>query len=358
MDVHCYALDNWKACRSALTAAVQNYLGACTKLHSVCTQSRNLSRTRREIESALLAIDVELSSLASEEEELYKARIALGTARNSSTILTPVRILPPELLARVFLMLKIISPNGYRNKDLPAAHPLTSVSSYWRQIAIETPTLWTYIGVTTSYTSYDYPILSLRRTKGLPIDLYIYHAEDREDRNLHMEWSWAWQQKQSGFFTQASCQTRTLDINSWASSAEPIYSVLKYWLHSNSTDTLKHLCLLDASALHCYPLPIEWDLKLTLTKQSEDILRSLTELEMTFFVIPWGSPIYHGLINLQINVPLDSGVQIATSQFIAILTASPKLAVLKLFGLEVVPSDDWTIVRAVNLETFCLAGFL
>ncbi|KAG8788497.1 hypothetical protein FRC12_014498 [Ceratobasidium sp. 428] len=348
MELKSQALSRWKACRSGLTSAIREYLAACSDLHAVCTQTRYVSQNRQEVEEVLKAVDVELESLKSEEEELRRARNFLTATRNSSRLLSPAHRLPPELLTQVFIELR----HKYFCEDdvaePPYAHSLAGVSSYWRRIAIGTPILWTQIALTTHSPHYNYPNLLLQRSKGLPVTILIFHQTN--DPRVTMDCASLWLS-----FLQIAChQIHALEItNHCESSIKPISTMMKHWLKLGSLGNTTKLRLSTMSDKHA----LEQELELQPTSEHSDVLlRALTTLHLTRVTIPWSSPAYHGLVDLRLC--FESDIDIMDYELVGILTTSPNIVTLQLYGLNVEPSEDWGDVPVcpAHLETFCLGA--
>ncbi|KAG8783563.1 hypothetical protein FRC12_019585 [Ceratobasidium sp. 428] len=356
MELSCHVLSHWKARRSTLTSAIREYLSACANLHTICTQTQYGTQARQEVEGILQAVDAELEGLKHEEEELRKARSSLAANRNSSKLLSPAHGPPPEVLARIFIELK----NQYSSYDCQGVLPysdecwkvppytlsLTGVCSYWRQIAIKTPTLWTQVNLMTHSTSYEYPNLLLERSKGLPVNLHIFH--ETSDSIITPHWAFLW----STFIQAAGSQIRTLEITCGnMSSIEPISSLLKDWLNLGALRTTNRLCL---SALSD-DYQVEQNLKLQSTGvHSDSLLRDLTTLHLTRVVIPWNNPAYHGLADLRLC--FENDIKIKDYELVGILAASPNLVTLQLYGLNAKRSADWDHIPICpsNLETLCV----
>ncbi|KAG8708455.1 hypothetical protein FRC09_001253 [Ceratobasidium sp. 395] len=346
MELKCHTLNHWKTRRSMLTSAIREYLVACADLRAICTQTQYISQARQEVEEALQAVNVELEGLKSEEEELRKARDSLAATRNCSRILSPAHGLPPELLAQIFVQM------GHRDfceddtAKPPYAHPLAGVSSYWRRIAIETPTLWTQIALTTRSRHYNYSNLQLQRSKGLTVTIFIFHQTN--DPRVTMRCASLW----SSFLKTARNRIHTLEITSHCrASIKPIYSMMKHWLKIGYLGTTTRLRLSAMSDKH----ELEQDLELqSNSEHSESLLHALTTLHLTRVAIPWDSCAYHGLVDLRLC--FESDIDITDYEFAGILAASPHIVTLQLYGLNAEPSEDWDGIPIcpAYLETFCL----
>ncbi|KAG8692193.1 hypothetical protein FRC09_011402 [Ceratobasidium sp. 395] len=339
--IKCHALDNWKACRSALATAIQSYLAACADLRLTCSHIQRPHKTRREAEPILLAIDAELAGLASEEEELGKARTSLSVLRNTSSALVPAHSLPPEVLAHIFLMAQC-RPNG------PVSdHTFAQVSTYWRATAVNLPTLWTYINITPAQVNYEYAILSLDRSDVLPIHLDI-SSEGVVDQWDGYPARPAWEE----FLAIASRRVQTLNIfDSFREPETLLYEAMILLLHHGSEGVLKTLCIKRPDSDEYGDL---CDFSAGL---SDDILHSITILHLNDVMLAWTSSAYYNLIDLRLQFTEADEMVVSTSELAGVLGASPELTTLKLDYITITPSNDWNaenVVRLVHLEVLCL----
>ncbi|KAG8698750.1 hypothetical protein FRC08_005733 [Ceratobasidium sp. 394] len=336
-------LNNWRTCRSTLTVVVESYLAACTDLTTIICASSRQSHQRRGIETAILAIDTELTSLASEEVVLRNARVSLTAARNLSTTLAPIHALPPEVLASVFFMVQYDSSDVHDSKMLPPAQLLAGVSSYWRQVAINTPSLWTCIDITTTQTNYDYFTLLLDRSSNHPIYLTISEPNENNDRPLSGS--------SSTFLTRASRRVHTLDISSEGYQSGVTNTIMQLWLRHGLGGVTK---VLRARRLRGDPLQLGLP-----GEQAGEPLGSVAVLALDDVTIPWTSMVYHNLVDLRLWFSSSTKARISISQLATVLASSPGLVILKIYGLEVASLDDWdatTAVQLVHLEALFLGN--
>ncbi|KAG8709070.1 hypothetical protein FRC09_000893 [Ceratobasidium sp. 395] len=349
MDIECKALENWRVCRSALTAVIRNYLAACADLRLACSQVQCPLGTRREVEPVQLAIDAELASLASEESDLAKARASLLAIRNTSSTLAPVHTLPPEILARIFLIARY--PLHYYFKDgsdLAPVHTFAQVSSYWRSTTINLPYLWTHIRITPAQTSYEYAALFLHRSNGLPIYLDIRSeevVEQWDDYPAQPQWE--------KFLASASQQVHTLNLyDSFRLPETLLYEAIRLLLSHGSPGIMKALRIRRPEAEELGNLE-----PLLSANRSGDVLHSITVLHLDDVSIPWTSMIFHNLVDLQLEFATANEGEISMLQLANILAASPELVILKLQEMMITTSDNWSIekvVRPAHLELLYL----
>ncbi|KAG9119226.1 hypothetical protein FRC07_005837 [Ceratobasidium sp. 392] len=283
---------------------------------------------------------------------LHDAGISLATAKKPLAISTPIGTLPWEILKQIFLALQHTPDALAGLLDLPVAHAICGVNSYWRKVATETPALWTHIRIATNFRTYAYPRLLLDRSKGLPIDLYIHHLEQGEGQSqLALPW------EVLAFLSYACRKLRNLEMNSWANPTGAFFKVLRIWLNMGSLEAAKRIRLSDFAHSH-QQLSLEWGIELSPDEHASNMLHSLAGLDLSYIAFPWSSPAYHGLVDFRLCLSQDNNVRIKTSEISAIFATSPYLTTLKLYGLIVERSNNWngSTIQLAYLKTFCLAG--
>lgn len=74
----------------------------------------------------------------------------------------PINALPPEILSNIFLFLVFTSPFIHNPFDPPASVKqaywwlrCTRVCHYWREVALQFPTLWSFIVLDAEYPSFE-----------------------------------------------------------------------------------------------------------------------------------------------------------------------------------------------------------
>ncbi|KAG9119305.1 hypothetical protein FRC07_005726 [Ceratobasidium sp. 392] len=173
------ALHTWKSARILLADAIQSYLSACATLSVACARPTHTPLERTVVEDALVAVDSELTSLTSEAKALRDAQVGLSTLRNKSGKLTRINALPPEILTYIF---KLSTTYCMRDKAAKGCYnALARVDIYWRQLALDTPELWTHIDISpdapTGRSLYEASKLQLERAKGEPVYLHLHELK-------------------------------------------------------------------------------------------------------------------------------------------------------------------------------------
>ncbi|TFK64874.1 hypothetical protein BDN72DRAFT_222629 [Pluteus cervinus] len=95
---------------------------------------------------------------------------ALHAFRNT---FTPVYSLPPEVLSRIFSLVRHATSWDMSDKSSTSFKwpVLTSVSQHWRNVAIGSPDLWTHLS--NSYPKHVFQEW-LQRSKGTPLSIDLY----------------------------------------------------------------------------------------------------------------------------------------------------------------------------------------
>lgn len=126
-----------------LCSSVTLYLDACITLEAMTKPSLWLDQPG--LEQALLELANCVQPTHVNEERLTIARKTLNKARNRSTKLVSINVLPPEILVHIFDLSKChCTRDPYWFKGLPVdddLSPFLNVCTYWRQIALNAPKL-------------------------------------------------------------------------------------------------------------------------------------------------------------------------------------------------------------------------
>ncbi|KAG8678251.1 hypothetical protein FRC09_019988, partial [Ceratobasidium sp. 395] len=187
-------LQNWSIARMQLARATQSYLAACAAVESDCARTSVSFLDECALEDTYVNINAELGSLLADEQRLWRTRIKLQGLRNKSSVLSPVNLLPPEILTDIFIMAvdadrasraagnqrsqeegEASTPPRIRRADL--ATVISSVNIHWRRLAVRTRALWAHVdfgeGGARTNTPFARAKLWLERAKGAPLYVSI-----------------------------------------------------------------------------------------------------------------------------------------------------------------------------------------
>ncbi|KAJ7605589.1 hypothetical protein FB45DRAFT_1144050 [Roridomyces roridus] len=129
-----------------------------------------------ELDGRLASFDVEILRVREQLARLEDGRTALlDLRRRTKSILSPIRRIPPEILAEIFK-----AAGTSRSRFIFANTPwvLTHVCSRWRAIAISAASLWSFIHL--DYESHEYhPALVRTQVQRSPtLKIYFYGSEE------------------------------------------------------------------------------------------------------------------------------------------------------------------------------------
>ncbi|KAG8778819.1 hypothetical protein FRC12_024807 [Ceratobasidium sp. 428] len=131
-DLRSQAFLHWETIHAQLIETIRLYLEACMALHSACTTPDLLP------DKPYCDVDAKLLELCSGEEILIQARYVLKMVRNKSRALTPISMLPSEILVTIFSMASdecrktCFAPVFSESK--PKTPPFANVCTQWRQL--------------------------------------------------------------------------------------------------------------------------------------------------------------------------------------------------------------------------------
>ncbi|GAB1518489.1 hypothetical protein RhiTH_001548 [Rhizoctonia solani] len=328
-----------------LEAALSQYLDASLAVRRECINQttagpvlQNLRLTGQLDEAVLL------------EQKIQRARVAISFARNASPSIVPIHRLPPDLLAKIFLLFptteSCILDSGART--VPQEYPIcvSHVCTHWRQIAISLPQLWIHIDITATLLKNSSSLSRietfLSRSGKSQLELHVQYAyEDHaHDRKIDPSLEKA--------VAPLIPRIRRLrcDIPFLSYDTDPVdsisrkefsLSVLSQFLNTKATPgTLDALEIWLTGTINIFSiytneqLHREDALRLDMPAQHlEDLLFPVTTLRLTRCFPDWTSKAFHNLNELRLcafhdNAPLNE------SQLLVILASSPQLRVLEL----------------------------
>ncbi|KAF8597673.1 hypothetical protein BDV93DRAFT_366874 [Ceratobasidium sp. AG-I] len=333
--------DEWKTSHTLLKNAIQRHLSACSALGALCVQS-DLEESF--VNSALTEIDGDILAIPSMDEMLHRAQAHLLFAKNASR---PVNRLPAEILGYILALSKT---QCTRDLQLGVCQMDTTsvVCVHWRNIALNTPYMWSHIDVSRDPRCLKDMLLLLERSRKSLIHVHLYEPETSSYIPLNpinlMQHLIPHMDRIASLDIGVSYGSRVL-FNSWLNNGSP-----------NSTRSLVINRHLDESLII---LDEEYmDLNLYEIEHYSQILLSLRILCLRNAMFAWDSPAYCGLVDLRLDfTQLRSNPSISQSALACILASSPGLVILKVKHLVVTPSPGWdqpTITRLDCLEVLNL----
>ncbi|QRW07363.1 F-box-like protein [Ceratobasidium sp. AG-Ba] len=336
------ALAQWKTARAIFSSALESYLTTCDSLVAACTQPTRLRSERNAVDDALVAVDSELGLISSEIHTLYTSHISMCTLRNKSGKLTRINILPPEVLRSIFRLSNTYCLYDHRAKGCYNA--LAQVDRYWRQIALDTPELWTHVDVSpdTPTRSMGLSRMILERSKGGPIDLHVYEPENTAVGGpTHQEET----EKFKKFLSPYIPHIVTFRLETSLPTSYFAHSLTELWDETHIAN------LHDVSIIFPDPCGV-----LSLISDFPE----LETLHLQNAMLDLGSLVCHGLVDLRIECANGTIIPHIDSYDLAVtLAASPNLAMLKLnapFGrwderdLPLVTLDSLEVLNLTKLE--------
>ncbi|KAG8781582.1 hypothetical protein FRC12_021737 [Ceratobasidium sp. 428] len=335
-------LNEWKTARTLVSDTIRSYRDTCTRLHAVWTSSSCQSLERSLLEKALVTIDSELDSLATDAKNLLDTRSSLATMRNTSTILPRINTLPPEILVDI-LMSSGSSCSRNREYNL---YDLMSVCTRWKEVVLNTTDLWHHIDVGRQ-TLGRITNFSLERAKGCSVHLHVYKIEPSEEKATRSKFSIHEMIKS---LTPYMSQIRILELESdsqWPGSF--VGTVLKLWPDITGSALRSLMVHLPNTRYTLYPTGFSSEDKIANTSSGDTKgMFPLTTLHLQNVKFDWSSGVYRNLTDLRLNLGHDD-IEINASQIVDILSSSPELTILKLKSLAVNKVGDLESFAPITL---------
>ncbi|QRV93211.1 F-box-like protein [Ceratobasidium sp. AG-Ba] len=344
------ALAQWKAARAIFSSALESYLTTCDSLVAACTQPTRLRSERNAVDDALVAVDSELGLISSEIHTLRTSHISMCTLRNKSGRLTRINILPPEVLRSIFRLSNTYCVHDHQAKGCYNA--LAQVDRYWRQVALDTPELWTHVDVspdTPTRSMYGLSRMMLERSKGEPIDLHVYEPENTAVGGpTHQEET----EKFKKFLSPYIPHIVKFRLETSLPSSYFVHSLTELW------DEIHIANLHDMSIILPNPYgAFISHIRFPGTRGVEQTPEAYFQtLHLQNAMLDLGSLVCHGLVDLRIECTNGTIIpDIDVYDLAVTLAASPNLAVLKLQA----PFSRWSeldlpLVTLSNLEVLNL----
>ncbi|CAE6476133.1 hypothetical protein ACGC1H_003217 [Rhizoctonia solani] len=356
-------LEQWTIARFALQRATQNYVTACEAIEADCKRASTSFLDECALEETFVAINSELASLAMDEQRLWKARAALKGLRNRSSILSPVNLLPPEVLTDIFLkavevdrtsraaLARRVLEQGdnqaimARLKRPDMATVISSVNIYWRRLSVRTRELWSHIDLGESGALTDAPFakakLWLERSKGAPLYLTI----NTTGAAAKIIDAWGILPLLRGHETHL----RSLDLA--LNTVDEVHAALARWLNEGGPRSLSSLTI-----------SIPWETKsgdsphalppgLLHREQRDAFFEPIRTLDLDGTYLSWSGPAFRNLVDLRLS-RISDRVCPTVEQFVGILSGSPTLRTLWLrrMNLRIGRRLNFAPVKMKNLE--------
>ncbi|KAG8708336.1 hypothetical protein FRC08_018943 [Ceratobasidium sp. 394] len=364
MDTHPNVFQRWKSARTTLTHAIDGYLTASVELCDALSSSACHPSSRHSLEQTLSGIDLELSSLQSEEEKLKRTRAALANERNRSRTLTSVHRLPSEILATIFS----ISSSRYTRSDRTARirgvylspATLASVCSSWRQLALQCPSLWSYIDIIVGDgLSLHHPMqlnLWVERSQNVPLYVNIRDHNYRDD-DLPYTTTWQHVKKLVKFLAPLMHRVYALDINATLGEIDMFSSVMKSWIKNGSTSVEKTLQVFNNLKLFSEDPSGLWFGPESNAERFNTFFRTINRLLLRYCRISRDIQFHEGLVELHLEGVISHHYP-SQQEFVEMLAACPRLRILALVNYWVEPSEEETPgqvtlnhLQSLSLET-------
>lgn len=329
--------SEWSAARKSLSKSLDAYLAVSKSLEGLGTQP---SKARQSIIGGFLSmVEIERPLLLRDARRIISSLSSLDKLRNSSITTVPVGRLPSEILASIFTLV-VESDQGNTlarpslGRELSYPNIVSSVCTYWREIALSTPALWVDVDLTRR-GGINHATLYLQRSGTVPRYVRATSPVEKQHDNLLEPYT-------------EMLRSLILDTNNTLAQ----HTLLNAYLRSKQRPLiLESLALTGGN----YPDSLFPPETIQPSKsEMDDFLRPIRSLCLKKKRFrDWTSAAFHNLRNLSlVAIPQESLPSCA--QILDILHASPRLQFLEIASLFVygVPDSDPTPVTLNQLETF------
>ncbi|CAE6429145.1 unnamed protein product [Rhizoctonia solani] len=364
------------AAEDHLRPALDRYVRACSSARDACISGGWLNSSP----DLLKNLQKRSDNIASHIQKLQGARAVIHAARNSISKITLLNEFPAEILAHIFQLVlpgqSCLVLRGSERKMSKIKYPLfpdalAHVCSYWRRIAITTPSLWTHIDIALDHSLN--PGLFARakvyatRAGQLPLEIHISDPGSQRESNYggfrgeHPEYNPSHDWDDLNDFKVLAADTVPIkslefDLKIHTRYRDTYYSVLEYFFARSKPGVLTRYATECVNSEWLEPPFIE-PAETPYTRSGALLTVPSAHLEELWLRIPivrinclcphYKSKLYHGLTELYIGkgIPEITGLQLVN-----ILRSSPKLQVFHLNAPVEFADDDEGLFEPVYLE--------
>ncbi|KAG8695669.1 hypothetical protein FRC08_007625, partial [Ceratobasidium sp. 394] len=318
------ALQSWKAARDQLVHAIDTYAAACTNLQATIHLNRPwIFEDQSEFDAALLEVEAELNRFELSKLVLENGVRNLRKTRNLSFTFTPINMLPQSLLLSVFSTLirleyaeQMCLPRPLKQTRNHPALTISSVCASWRNLVLESPTVWSTILLHERDPKCSLGQVWLAQAGDAPLDIKVMSPTSRNghgDRWLSL-------------LCSRHGQIRSLDLV--LPNMDWLKKTLALWPQDSLASSLKTLSVkvVETEFWRGEILP-----KMLPDGAHEQLLRNITTFSLYGGYFDWDSAAFVGLEHLRVAWVASSGPTL--SQLVGMLRASPRLRTLCLAGV-------------------------
>ncbi|KAG8691242.1 hypothetical protein FRC09_011685, partial [Ceratobasidium sp. 395] len=157
--------------------------------------------------------------------------------KDSANTTARINKIPIEILAHIFALSKKYCFRPHSRGDISLSN-ITAVCKHWRQLALDTPALWTHIDIG-PVTPTKLTQISLKRTKDKELHVHVYDPQPEVPSQLEefKEMS----RKVIPMLKPHIHRVRSLDLESYAYSTNFVASVLNLWLNHGNPQIARSL---------------------------------------------------------------------------------------------------------------------
>lgn len=326
-------LPEWNLARANLATSLQTYLSAFSDLVRSCSHSLDSKELDISWPDVRATLDQEIHSLVDHQASIAHTRTKLLGLKSMTTLESPIKKLPAEILARIFI--SVVSScrvaeatMSRRDRLVSQVNSISSVCSSWRRIALNTGRLWSYINVR-RIGHPNYVNLWVQRAGSCPVDIIDTASSGRYGSSSSL------------VLSRAKC------IRSMVSSSPS--QLMERWISEWCANGVPHtLTTLALSSEHgkTVGFPAQDD---SIDQQRlTELFYSLDTLYLKYIRVDWDSLMCHNLVTLSL-LHLS-----ATKDALRhILMANPNLQHIHLESLDIADASTSFSLPLIQLDRLC-----
>ncbi|QRW11603.1 F-box-like protein [Ceratobasidium sp. AG-Ba] len=345
-DIYNVAIVHWKSTRDALSRAIDEFLAASHTLQEILALPSHTPGSYHSLTQMIVSVNSELDSIRLDAEKLARAHLSLSRERNRSEALVPVHRLPQEILSTMMIAAcarLTRSDREYDNQRYSSPFTLSSVCSSWRQVALNTPRIWSFIDViaesqTPRDDTYRLPMLLVERSGNAPLYLSVWDDTNPRIKDIRALNN-SELQDLIDFLEPLMPRVCVLDIASYEPPTEIIPDILAMWVENHSPHLRKSLYVQDfyLKNLDAYEVGATPDTPLS-EVQFNEFFQSINRLVAQSCSISPTLTGNAGLVDLHLK-DIDESYALAQTTLARLLYQCPNLETLVLLDCWVNESE-------------------
>ncbi|KDN36941.1 hypothetical protein RSAG8_10475, partial [Rhizoctonia solani AG-8 WAC10335] len=333
----------------ALEAALDDYLQTCQAIHGLYVDGHPINTIPHGLATDLAK---HLPRIQSLREKLQLTEKVVRHSVNASSSLVPIHALPWEVLIRIFELVRGDDCIGHRQSQCQKSPALMDTCSHWRQVMINSPTLWTHIDLAIQVggsvsSRISHAEVYAQRAAQMPLHVHII-----DTFKVSMEEHHAVSASFVPFIASIASRVQSLTFEPYF---PPVHRHVLSELFNSCTPGVLTTLVANLRRGQKYYLDTGISTELYAIslvigiprERLEEVLLGIKVLRLRYLYPNWASNAYQGLVELRLQSIKPH--QFTESQLVEALRQSPGLRILECAARPASPLDGDERIQPIPL---------